>query len=109
VANLSTSGHTTGLLIIDGQNPTGVRGLTGTATVRVTDRYLVCNTTSAGFTVTLISAANTPNVYTLKNSGTNTLTVAAAGSETIDGSATKTVAAGASVTVVSSGGNWVSV
>lgn len=108
VANLSTSGHPTGLNIIDGQNPTGVRTLTGAATVRLTDRYLICNTSSA-FTATLVSAANTACVYSFRNTGANALTLAAAGSETIDGSATKTVAAGASVTVVPSGGNWVSV
>lgn len=103
-----TVAHPTGLRIIDGQNPAGVRTLSGTATVRVTDRYLLCNTASA-FTVTLISAVATPNVYSFRNTGASTLTVAAAGSETIDGSATKTVAGGASLTLVPSGGNWVSV
>lgn len=108
IANLSTSGHPTGLKIVDGQNPTGVRTLSGTATVRLTDRYLICNTSSA-FTATLVSAGNTACVYTFRNTGANALTLAAAGSETIDGSATKTVAAGASLTLVPSAGNWVSV
>jgi hypothetical protein len=59
--------------------------------------------------VTLVSAGNTACIYRFKNNGANTLTLAAPGSETIDGSATKTVAAGASLTVVPSGGAWVSV
>jgi hypothetical protein len=109
VANISTSGHPTGLRIVDGQNPTGVRTLNAAATVRITDRYLICDTSSAGFTATLISAGNTATILTFKNTGTNALTLAAAGSETIDGSATKTVAAGTSVTIVPSGGNWVTV
>lgn len=100
--------HPTGLKIIDGQAPTGVRALSTTATVRVTDRYLICATASA-FTVTLISGVATQNVFTFRNTGANTLTVAAAATQTIDGTATKTVAAGASLTVVPSGGNWVSV
>lgn len=110
-ANIATrSGLPTGLRIVDGQNPSGVRALSTTATVRITDRYLLCNTTSAGFTVTLISAVATPNVYTFKNvAASNTLTLHGAGSETIDGSATKTVAAGAFVTLVSDGTNWVTV
>lgn len=103
-----TVAHPTGLRITDGQNPAGVRTLSGAATVRVTDRYLICATASA-FTVTLISAVATPNVYSFRNTGANTLTVAAAASQTIDGSATKSVAAGASLTLVPSGGNWVSV
>jgi hypothetical protein len=105
-----TAAHPTGLKIIDGQNPTGVRTLSGATTVRLTDRYLVCATASA-FTVTMISAAHTPNIYSFRNTGASALTVAAAaaGSETIDGGATKTVAAGASLTLIPSGGNWVSV
>jgi hypothetical protein len=107
VANLTTGGKPTGLDIVDGQNPLGVRALSAAATARLTDRYLICNTASA-FTVTLASAGNVSLKQTFRNTGANTLTLAAAGSETIDGSATKTVAAGASVTVVPSGGNWVS-
>lgn len=103
-----TVAHPTGLRIVDGQNPAGVRTLSGATTVRVTDRYLICSTASA-FTVTMISAVATQNIYTFRNTGANALTVAAAASQTIDGSATKTVAAGASLTVVPSGGNWVSV
>lgn len=106
-ANIATrSSLPTGLRIVDGQNPSGVRAISANATTRLTDRYLACNTTSAGFTVTLISAVATPNVYSFKNTGTNTLTLACTGAETIDGSATKTVAAGASVTVFPSGGTW---
>ncbi|WP_406161000.1 hypothetical protein [Streptomyces canus] len=108
VANLTTGGKPTGLNIVDGQNPLGVRALTGATTVRLTDRYLLCATSSA-FTATLQSAGNTSLKQVFRNTGANTLTLAAAGSETIDGSATKTVAAGASVTIVPSGGNWVTV
>jgi hypothetical protein len=108
-ANISTAGgYATGLRIIDGQNPDGIRVLSAAATVRLTDRVLICTTASA-FTATLLSAANVGCRFTFKNAGTNTLTIAAAGAETIDGSATKTVAAGTSITVVPSGGNWYSV
>lgn len=109
VANLSTSGHPTGLEIVDGQNPKGVRALNGAATVRLTDRVLICDTSSAGFTATLVSAGNSACAFTFKNTGTNALTLAAAGAETIDGSATKTVAAGTTVKVVPLGGVWYSV
>ncbi|MEV6055009.1 hypothetical protein [Streptomyces sp. NPDC052107] len=109
IANLSTSGHPTKLRIIDGQNPEGIRGLSSAATVRLTDRYLMCDTSAGAFTATLVSAANTACAYTFKNTGTNSLTVAAAGSETIDGSATKTVPVGTSVTVIPAAGNWVTV
>jgi hypothetical protein len=108
VANLSTGGKPTGLEIIDGQNPEGIRTLSAATTVRLTDRVLICNTSSA-FTVTLAGAGNVSLKQTFRNTGANTLTLAAAGSETVDGSATKTVAAGASVTVVPVGGNWISI
>ncbi|MGW0419475.1 hypothetical protein [Streptomyces sp. NPDC003015] len=108
IANLSTSGHPTGLEIVDGQNPSGIRTLSAATTVRLTDRVLLCNTASA-FTVTLASAGNVSLKQTFRNTGANTLTLAAAGSETIDGGATKSVAAGASVTVIPVGGNWISI
>nr|WP_159059617.1 hypothetical protein [Streptomyces antibioticus] len=110
VANIATAGgYPTGLRIIDGQNPEGIRTLNSTATVRITDRVLLCDTSSAGFTVNLVSAGNTACEFVFKNTGTNTLTLDGAGAETIDGSATKTVAAGASVRLVPSGGAWYSV
>jgi len=109
-ANISTGGLPTGLQIIDGQNPSGVRSVSSTASVRLTDRVILGNTTSAGFTVTLLSAVANQVPVTIRNTGSaNTLTVAAAGAQTIDGSATKALTAGQSARLVSNGSNWFTV
>lgn len=74
------------------------------------DWTLRCDTTAAGFTVTLPAAANaTGAVFNVKkiSSDGNTLTLQAAGSETIDGTNTKTTSTQyASWTVHSNGVGW---
>lgn len=109
-ANISTGGLPTGLVIIDGQNPNGVRSVSTTASVRLTDRTILGNTTSAGFTVTLLSAVANQVPVQLRNTGSaNTLTIACVGGQTIDGSATKALTTGQSARLVSNGANWFTV
>ncbi len=56
-------------------------------------KLVVCDTTGAGFTVTLLAAATAGDGFLigLKNIGTNTLTIDGDGAETIDGATTKTI------------------
>src|ERR1039458_2381538 len=66
--------------------------------------YLVSGTT----TLTLPTAASNTNRYTVTNTGTNTVTVATTSSQTIDGSSTATLPlANMSLDFVSNGSNWV--
>lgn len=71
---------------------------------------ILCNTTSAGFTVTLPTASgNTGKVFTIENTGTagNTLTVDTTSSQTINGALTFLMDTQYdSVKVVSDGSNW---
>ena len=61
--------------------------VTATYAMELTDKLI--DATSGTFTITAPAAADIPSgrVYTIKNSGTGTITVDANGSETIDGSA----------------------
>lgn len=109
-ANISTGGLPTGLQITDGQNPNGVRSVTTTASVRLTDRTILGNTTSGGFTVTLLSAVANQVPVQFRNTGSaNTLTIAAAGSQKINGSATLALTTGQTARLVSDGANWFTV
>lgn len=72
---------------------------------------VLCDTTSAGFTVTLPTAVppsatvkNGP--YRIKNTGTNVLTLATTSSQTIDGSLTVTLIPNQALDIVSNGTNW---
>lgn len=65
--------------------------------------YLVTGTT----TVTLPTAVGNTNLYTVKRVGTNTVTVATTGGETIDGSATASITVQyTSYDFISDGTNW---
>lgn len=109
-ANISTGGLPCGLSIIDGQNPNGVRSVSATASLRLTDRIILGNTTSAGFTLTLLSAISMQNTIWVRNTGSaNTLTIACVGGQTIDGSATKALTTGQNTRLVSNGANWFTV
>lgn len=70
----------------------------------------LCDTSSAGFTVTLPAVANVPDGYTItvtKTSASNTLTVDGNSSETIEGETTIVlVSLGESRTFVSDGTEW---
>ncbi|MFJ3923017.1 hypothetical protein [Streptomyces sp. NPDC090022] len=104
-----TVGSACGIKLINGQVPYPVRSVAADATVRVIDEVLLVDATAANRTITLISAVATPNRYVIKkiDDTANTVTVDAAGSETIDGEATVVLTSQwESVTVIPSGGNW---
>ncbi|MFI8448244.1 hypothetical protein [Streptomyces erythrochromogenes] len=98
-----------GIKLINGQVPYPVRSVNADATVRVIDEVLLVDASGDNRVITLISAAATPNRYTIKkiDSSGNTVTIDAAGSETIDGATTKVLSSQwESVTLIPSGGNW---
>ena len=65
--------------------------------------YFVSGTT----TITLPTAATNTNFYTVKNSGSNTVSIATTSSQTIDGSSSPiTVSPGQSLTLASDTANW---
>ncbi|MFJ7269423.1 hypothetical protein ACIQV3_22725 [Streptomyces sp. NPDC099050] len=104
-----TVGNPCGIKLINGQVPYPVRTVTASTTVRVIDEVLLVDATAGAITITLISAASTPNQYTIKkvDASVNTVTIDGAGSETIDGAATKVLTTQwETVTVIPSGGNW---
>ncbi|MFD3802641.1 hypothetical protein ACFWTC_03210 [Streptomyces sp. NPDC058619] len=104
-----TVGNPCGIKLINAQAPFPVRAVSTSQTVRVIDDVLLVDATAGARVITLISAVATPNSYTVKKvdvSG-NTVTIAAAGAETIDGAATKVLSAQwDTATVIPSGGNW---
>ncbi|MEY3459772.1 MAG: hypothetical protein RL215_2929 [Planctomycetota bacterium] len=81
-----------------------------TYTVTKSDDIVLCNASGGAFTVTLPSAVgNTGRQFVVKrlNSGSNAVTVAAAGGQTIDGAATVTLSSQYQViTLVSDGSGW---
>jgi hypothetical protein len=82
----------TGLKIVNGQSAYPVTAINSssqtTYTVSVVDQTILVDTTTAAVTVTLISAAWTPNEYRLVNTGTHALTIATTGGQTINGAST---------------------
>lgn len=65
--------------------------------------YLVSGTT----TLTLPTAVGNSNLYTVKNTGVNTVTIATTSSQTIDGSTTASLpVANTSLCIISNGTNW---
>ena len=80
--------------------------VSGTYTVTVNDCVVDC--TSNTFTVTLPTAAGIQGqVFTVKNSGTGVITVAAAGGEFIDGVATQVLPVQyESLTMISNNTGW---
>ena len=80
--------------------------VTGTYPVAATDCVVDC--TANTFTVTLPTAAGRQGqIYTIKNSGTGTITVAATGGELIDGAPTQVLAVQyQSIIVVSTNTGW---
>ncbi|MFE7954394.1 hypothetical protein [Streptomyces sp. NPDC057413] len=94
----------TGIELINGQVPRAIKRKTGAFTCSPIDRTLVCDTTAGGaFTATLPAADFNPVEYVFRNVGTNTLTVASTGSQTIytasTSGTTATVAAGGTLRV----------
>ena len=83
---------------------------TGAYTATATDYVIICNATSASFTVTLPAAAShTGRVYHIKkiDSSGNTVTVDGASAETIDDGATAIITTQyESITIQSDGSEW---
>jgi hypothetical protein len=82
---------------------------TGTTSIDATATVWPCDTTSAGFTITLPTASGIAGrVYVIKKMvAANTLTIGTTSSQTIDGSTTVTVTTlNQSYTLVSDGSNW---
>lgn len=84
---------------------------TAAYTATTSDCTILCNATTAAFTVTLPTAVgNTGQVFVIKkvDASANAVTVGTTSSQTIDGSTTRPLAAQwNSVTVQSDGANWV--
>ncbi|MGW5429956.1 hypothetical protein ACWET9_22500 [Streptomyces sp. NPDC004059] len=95
--------HPTGIEIVNGQDPRAIKRKTAAFTCSPIDRTLICDTTAAGFTATLPAADVNPVEYVLRNVGTNALTVASTGAQTIytatTSASTATVAAGGTLRV----------
>lgn len=85
----------TGLRIINGQSAYPVTEVSANYTVHVIDKVILVDASAGPITITLISAAWTPNTYTVKkiDSSANAITIAAQAGQTIDGAATKTLTA----------------
>lgn len=107
-----TTTYPTGIKIIDGQKSFPVVTKTANYTAKVTDEVILVDATSGNVTITLISASRTPNKYTVKkiDSSANTVTVAAASGQNIDGDTTKVLSGQwDKTTVIPSGNNWYTV
>ncbi len=81
-----------------------VSGTTSAGAAASTDYVYNCTST---FTLTLPTAVGNTNRYTIKNSGTGTITVNTTSSQTIDGSLTAVMSTQySSIDVISNGTNW---
>lgn len=79
---------------------------TGNYTLTISDQT-VDNTTGSN-TMTLPTAVGIAGrIYTIKNTGAGTVTLATTSSQTIDGAAPGTVAAGSVINLESNGANWI--
>ena len=79
--------------------------VTGTYTIDLNDYYVVCS--GNGYTITLPTAVgNDWREYTIKYTGTGSITVDADGTETIDGSLTQVLSPDDAMKIVSDGTNW---
>lgn len=92
---------------IDAMFATTYKAKSANYTALNTDNWIEC--TSGSFTITLHAANDATRGYTpldVTNSGTGTITVDAAGSETINGNLTVELAPGDSITLRSNGSAW---
>lgn len=79
---------------------------TATYTTTVQDYTVDC--TTGTYTINLVTAVgNAGKIFVIKNTGAGTITVDANGTETIDGALTVTLATNQSVTVQSTGANYI--
>lgn len=101
-----------GLLFTATNNVTTTKATTYTATEADSNKEIICDATSAAFTVNLPAAASVWSGFTLYlkkiDSTTNAITIDGNASETIDGSTTYALAAQYdAVMLVCDGSNWV--
>lgn len=80
----------------------------GAYVITTTDSVVLCDTTSAGFAVTLPTAVGNTRAYHIKKiAAANTLTINTTSSQTIDGGTSIAITAlDETITVVSDGSNW---
>jgi hypothetical protein len=79
---------------------------TANYTLTTTDYQVEC--TANSFTITLPTAVGvTGQIYSIKNSGTGTITVATTSSQTIDGNSTQPLIQWENLVVMSNGANWI--
>jgi hypothetical protein len=86
-----------------------VASKTANYTATAAEHVILCDPTGGSFTITLPAAATAGSgkVLVVKNiAGSNTVTIDADGSETIDGAATAVVYFGASYTIICNGTAW---
>ena len=82
------------------------RAITALRTLDATDYFINC--TANTFTVTLPTAVGiTGREYIIKNTGTGIITIDTTSSQTIDWATTREIITMESVTVVSTGANWI--
>jgi hypothetical protein len=97
-------------LHVNGSVSMNITTLTGNTTLDGTYYTVLCNATSAGFTVTLpTSVGITGRIYNIKktDSSTNTVTIATTSSQTIDSSTNRVISTQyETITVQSDGSNW---
>jgi len=80
--------------------------VTTTYAILATDYQIEC--TSGTFTVTLPTAVGiTGQVYSIKNTGTGSITVATTAAQTIDGQLTQTLSQWSNMVVMSNGTGWI--
>lgn len=101
-----------GFDIVNGQSSYAVTSVSTTYTATTFDELIVANATTAGFTVTLPTAVGRTKrlVIVKSDSSGNAVTADGAGSETINGAATKaTSTQWGSMELLPVSGNWVSI
>ena len=105
--NLGVNKAPSSLLDVNGPIALAYAAKTTTYSILATDSTIDC--TSGTFTVTLPGAAGCANrIYSIKNTGAGTITLATTSSQTIDGATTKTLGSQyAALTVQSNGSNWI--
>ena len=80
--------------------------VSATYSIAATDYQIEC--TANTFTVTLPTAVGiTGTIYSIKNSGTGTITIATTASQTIDGQLTQTLTQWDNIVVFSNGTDWI--
>lgn len=105
-----THDNPTGITSVNGQTASAVRTVTASTTARPIDRVLKVDATDGAVTVSLPSAAPNPVSYTIikADDSANAVTIDPAGSETINGAATRDLSTQwEAITVWSDGSNWI--